>query len=322
MKFEEYIEKNFPDDWETDWAGSELLEEGMSYSLTSGGKRVRPLLCLKLCDALGGDIDQAKVFGRATEVFHNYTLVHDDILDDDTHRRDQESVWRKCGRDQAIVVGDGLSALSYRYLAQNRDMFEDGKLLDLFQILNKVDLEVNDGQSIDVSFRERKEISEEEYMEMTRKKTSSLLKAALEGAAVIADADEATKRNIEKFGEKIGPAFQIRDDVIDLVGNKGRESHGQDIGEGKRSLVVVKALNRLDEGERQELLTILDKSKENTSSQEVDRSIELFKSVDAIEDANKVAEDLANEAIEQLDQVKYDVSDVREIAEFLVERKF
>ncbi len=322
MKFEGYLEEKFPDEWETECADSSLLEEGIKYSLNSGGKRVRPLLCLKLCESLGGDPSKAKAFARAIEVFHNYTLVHDDIQDEDGYRRNQESVWRKFGEPQAISIGNGLNALSYRHLLENKDLFEEEKLLELLQILNEVDVEVNDGQTMDISFRNRENISEEEYLEMAGKKTGALLGASLEGATVIADADESTRKHVERFGEKIGPAFQIRDDVIDLVGDKGREFKGQDICEGKRSLIVVKALERLDEDRKNELLEILDEPKEETEKESIERAIELFKSVDAIKDSNRAAKELVDEACNELDNIEKDVNEIEEIAEFLVERKF
>jgi len=322
MKFEDYLKEEFPDKWETEWTDSDILEEGMEYSLNSGGKRIRPLLCLKLCEELGGDLDQARTFARAVETFHNYTLVHDDIQDGDRYRRNQESVWQRFGEPQAISIGNGLNALSRRYLLENRELFEEEKLLELLQILNRADTILNEGQTMDIAFREKESISEEEYMEMARKKTGSLIKASLEGAVVIAEEDGATRRHVERFGERIGPAFQIRDDVIDLTGDKGRGSRGQDVREGKRSLVVVKALNRLEESRSRKLLDILDKSKEETSREEVETAIEFFRSVGAIEDANEVAEDLAEQAQEELEQVEREVDEIVEISDFLVGRKF
>lgn len=324
MKFKKYIAENFPDDWNTEWIESEVLSEGVDYALTSGGKRVRPLLCLKLCGAFNGDMKQSKTFARSIETFHNYTLVHDDIQDGDSHRRDKEAVWNKYGRMQGITIGDSLHSISYHYLLKNSDSFDDSKLIRLLKVLNDADRRIGDGQAMDISFRDRRDISEEEYLEMVQKKTGELLTAALKGASIIAEVDGDARDSVEEFGNKIGPAFQIRDDVIDLVGNKGRESNGQDIGEGKRSLVVVKALNKLDDGEIDELFWILDKPKEETTQEDTERAIELFRSVNAIEEANQVAEQLIEEGLNELDKINddYDVSDIREITEFLVERKF
>lgn len=323
MKFEAYIKEHFPDDWDTEWAESEPLQNGMEYALTSGGKRIRPLLCLKLCECLGGDMEQATVFARAIEAYHNFTLVHDDILDKDTHRRGQEAVWEKYGIEQGIDIGDGLHALAYKYLVNNREMFDAKEFSSLISVLNEADRAVMDGQSFDLAFRDRDDLTEEEYLCMARKKTGVLLAAALEGAAIIAEADETVKEQVDIFGTKIGPAFQIRDDVIDLVGKKGRDMPGNDVKEGKRSLIVIYALERLESEERAELLQVLDKEKEETTTDDVGRAIELFKSVDAIDDANSMAEKLAAEANAALEEIEgYDVSEVQEIADFLVERKF
>ncbi len=323
MIFEEYLEEHFAEDWDTDWPESPVLEDGLEYVMGSGGKRLRPLLCLKLCEALEGDLDQASVFSRAIEVYHNFTLVHDDIIDKDIMRRGEDAVWIAYGLSQGIDIGDALHAQAYTYLIDNADLFDPGTFQELLAVLNQADRSVLDGQSLDFSFRSRDDISEEAYMAMVEKKTGALLAAALKGAGVIAEVDETTMERIERFGRQIGPAFQIRDDIIDIVGEKGR-TRGNDIREGKRSLIVVKALDRLSADDGDELRTILDREKEDTTDEDVVRAIELFEKTDAISEANSVAEERVDEALTVLDTLSesFDMGDVREITTFITERKF
>lgn len=323
MLFDDYLDEHFPEEWDTDWPESTVLQDGLDYTMATGGKRLRPLLCLKLCGALGGDREQAVVFARAIELFHNFTLVHDDIMDKDVLRRGEEAVWMKYGLSQGILVGDVLHAQAYRYLIDNQDAFPDDVSAALLQLLSDTDRTVADGQSMDIAFRDERSVSEDEYMTMVRKKTGALLAAALQGAGIIADVDDDTMDRIEAVGNALGPAFQIRDDVIDIVGEKGRTT-GNDVREGKCSLIAVKALQELPADERAELVQILDREKEATTDADVDRAIELFHSVDAVDAANRVAEDLVDDAMDELDALsdEYDVEDVREVAAFVVERKF
>lgn len=322
QKFQEYIEQEFSQDWSASWMDSEILASGARYMHGTGGKRLRPLMCLKICEALDGGLEKARVFAEAIEIFHNFTLVHDDIMDGDTERRNQETVWKKFGSAQAINIGNGLHSMSFAKLVDNREMLGQyfGDLIELFAF---TDAEVIDGQSLDLEFRDREEISEEEYLRMVQKKTGALLSAALKGGAIVADADHFTMEEVDAYARAIGPAFQIRDDVIDIVGEKGR-ARGNDIREGKRSLIVVKALDRLEEHEKEELLEILDSPRDQTSERDVERAIKLFESVDAVRDADRVADQLAREAKEILDMIdeSHDIGDIRDITDFLVDRKF
>jgi geranylgeranyl diphosphate synthase type I len=324
MDLEQYCNDHFPDDWDTEWPDSATLEDGMEYALTSGGKRLRPILCLTTCNALGGDMDKAEIFARAVEVFHNFTLVHDDIEDQDRYRRGKKAVWEEFGLDHGINIGDSLQSLGYKYFLDNADAFEHSELIRLLQLYNNVNQDVIDGQALDFDLESAETPTEEEYFQMVEKKTGALIAAALKGACIIADTDPTVGEVLETYGNRIGPAFQIRDDIIDLTGKQGKRPKGSDIEEGKRSLIVVKALNKLDRGQKEHLLAILDKEKDDTSKEDKRQAIELFRAVDAIEETNSEAKQLADEAKQHLRSLpdEHDVSDLLALTDFIVERKF
>lgn len=320
MRFQQYLEENFDEQWEPEWASADIIEDGIQYAFGTGGKRIRPLLCLKMCDALDGDTEKAAAFAKAVEALHNYTLVHDDVMDGDEYRRGEKAVWQEFGLTPGILIGDAIHSMAYQIVIDS-DRFSQATKLDLLHILSDTDRQVHDGQGLDIGFRGREQATQSDYMEMVREKTGALISAGLRGSGIIADVDSDTMQRIREFGRTIGPAFQIRDDVIDLVGEKGRKQRGNDIREGKRSLIVVTSLQRLDDP--QELLTILDKDREHTSQEDVEAAIALMRSVDAIEDSDQKAEDLAEEAKRILEEIQdYDMSAVLDVADFLVERKF
>lgn len=313
--------QNFNLDIENFQSSIDILNESYTHSV-SGGKKIRPLLCLKLTQSLNGDLENAKIFSKAIEAYHNFSLVHDDIIDEDEQRRGKKATWKKYGLNHGINTGDAIHSQSYSYLLEHQENFDDQKLIRLLEILNKADKNVLEGQAMDLSFRDREEIKEEEYMKMVKLKTGSLIRASLEGSIVMSNTP-SIKENIAEFGSLIGPAFQIRDDVIDIKGDKGREDRGMDIKEGKRSIIVVYALKELNEKDSNRLMEILNKEREKTTQEEVEECIELFESVNAIEKANKKAIELKETAINELNKIeKYELEDIKEITEFLVERKF
>ncbi|MDY6761482.1 MAG: polyprenyl synthetase family protein [Candidatus Nanohaloarchaea archaeon] len=297
------------------------MRDGLEHAV-SGGKRLRTLLCLRTCNALNGDQMEAEVFAQAVESLHNATLVHDDIQDGDEFRRGKPSIWKQYGKPQAIGIGEALFAEGYRHILDHRDRFGTLKCLRLLEIYNEAQRTVIDGQAMDISFRNRMTVSEEEYMQMARKKTGALLTASLTGAAVIAQSDSDVVERLEQAGRFIGPAFQIRDDVIDIKENdSGRR--GNDIREGKRSLIVVHAFQRLSKADKQALGDILDMPRDATTDAQVDRGIELMEQASAVEEAQKTAERLIDDAREHLRDVSADgFKEVCDVVDFLVERTF
>ena len=216
------------------------LYEPISYILSLGGKRMRPALTLLACDLFGGDINKALMPALGLEIFHNFTLIHDDIMDLAPIRRGKETVYKKWNSNIAILSGDAMFILAYKYLAQTDPTI----LPEIIEIFNKAALEVCEGQQYDMNFETAKNISIPDYLNMIRLKTAVLLGASLKIGAVIGGAkNQEDKNNIYSFGENIGLAFQLKDDLLDVFGDEkkfGKKSGG-DIATNKKTFLYLKA---------------------------------------------------------------------------------
>jgi geranylgeranyl diphosphate synthase, type II len=224
------------------------LYEPVEYTLALGGKRVRPLLVLLGCDIFGGNIDEAIDPAIGVELFHNFTLLHDDIMDQAPLRRGKETVYKKWSINTAILSGDTMYAMAYRYVTRT----SRACLPDVIRTFTDTAIEVCEGQQLDMDFETRNDVSITEYLEMIRLKTAVLLSCSLKTGALIAGADSAGIRKIGSFGENLGMAFQLRDDLLDLYSNKekfGKETGG-DILACKKTFLYLKALEMLSENER------------------------------------------------------------------------
>lgn len=230
----------------------EELYTPITYTLNLGGKRIRPVMVLLACDMYGGDIENAIYPSIAIEIFHNFTLLHDDIMDNATLRRGKETVFKKWNANVAILSGDTMFALAYKYLTKS-DTKVLHKVLDIF---TKAAIEVCEGQQYDMNFETRNDVSISEYIEMIRLKTGVLIAASLKTGAVIGGADRGNLQNIYKFGEYVGLAFQLQDDLLDTFGNEDKfgKKIGGDIVTNKKTYLYIKALQDASENDRKELL--------------------------------------------------------------------
>ncbi|MFT3767303.1 MAG: polyprenyl synthetase family protein [Minicystis sp.] len=217
-----------------------LLREMIDYHLSAGGKRLRAILPAWVCHNLGGTAEEAIDLGVGLELIHNATLAHDDIQDGDTHRRGRTTAWRRYGVAQAINLGDALIFEAFARIARAPAAPR------LFEHISRALTRTVEGQAADLAQQlpERRECppSEREWMEMARGKTGALLGACVRAGAVAAGADEALAESAARYGEDIGLLFQVQDDYLDLVGDKGRERRGSDLVEGKLSYPIVWAL--------------------------------------------------------------------------------
>ncbi|MEQ9187873.1 MAG: polyprenyl synthetase family protein [Cryomorphaceae bacterium] len=227
------------------------LYEPMRYILGLGGKRIRPVLALMGCDLMGGDRSKAMPQAIAVEVFHNFTLVHDDIMDSAKVRRGLPTVHKKWDSNIAILSGDGMLVVTYQYLAKADPMH----LPKLNHIFSTTALEVCEGQQLDMDFAHRSSVSIEEYTYMIRRKTAVLLGGAMQLGAVVAGAEEQDLQRIKAFAEDMGLAFQLRDDYLDSFGDL--ESFGKEIGgdikEGKRTWLTIKAYESANQAQKDRL---------------------------------------------------------------------
>lgn len=246
------------------------LYDPVYYFMANEGKRIRPLLVLNACNMFGGDIQQALNPAFAVQMFHNFTLVHDDIMDESELRRGQKTVHKIYGQNQAILTGDIILIIAYKYLVQT----EERNLTQLFNIFNQTAIQIIEGQQMDMEFENRLVVTEQEYLTMIEYKTSVLLAASLKMGAIIAHTSTTNQDLIYEFGRNLGLAFQLKDDYLDSFGDgvKTGKKVGGDIMQNKKTFLFVQALSKANESTKQkieELLVCQDEDKKISEMLEV-----------------------------------------------------
>jgi geranylgeranyl diphosphate synthase type II len=248
------------------------LYEPVQYILNLGGKRLRPILTLMTADCFGGDVNKALDAALAVEVFHNFSLIHDDIMDDAPLRRGQQTVHEKWDLNTGILSGDAMLIMAYQ-LFENYPPETFQNLLTLF---SKTALEVCEGQQYDIDFETRNEVSIAEYLKMIEYKTAVLVAAAMKMGAIIAGASDEDQNRCYEFGKNLGIAFQLQDDYLDAFGNP--ETFGKQVGgdiiENKKTYLYLKALEFSSENDRQKLRHLFNAT--NTDSK---NKVELVKQI-------------------------------------------
>ena len=275
------------------------LIRAMLHYPEAGGKRMRPLMAILVAEAVGNRGDQALPFGCALEIIHNFTLVHDDVIDQDPVRRGKPAVHIAYDMPTAIIAGDALFARAYEILA---DTEVDGeRLRRLLRRVSDTVFLVAEGQQMDVDNEGRSEVSREEYLDMVEKKTAVLFACAAEGGAVIGGGSEEQISAMKEYARLLGIGFQIWDDVLGIKGDakKTGKPVGSDIRNGKRTLIVVDALERLEgDARRDAFLKTL--GNEKASDEAVKAAVKLLEDIGSIEHARQFALDYAREAKELL----------------------
>lgn len=297
----------------------ERLYEPLRYFLQIGGKRIRPMLTLLSAELFGSTSEKALPQALCIEVFHNFTLIHDDIMDEAPLRRNMQTVHEKWNRDVAILSGDVLMIKAYQLLGQI-----DPKLLPpAFELFNKTAIEVCEGQQMDMDFEERSDVSIDEYIEMIRLKTSVLLGCALEIGAIVAEASENDRQSIYDFGQHIGIAFQIQDDILDLYADPDKfgKQVGGDVIANKKTMLHLTAVKNAS-SEQLEVMKQL--QNEHNLTMKVDRTRRLFDQLDARSICEARMQDHYEIAMKSLAKIKVD--DVKKqsligLAAFLMNRE-
>lgn len=217
------------------------LYEPIDYAMQSGGKRLRPTLVLMAVKLFGGDVERYVETAAAMEVFHNFTLLHDDVMDKADVRRGRPTIHKKWDDNTAILSGDAMLIKAYQMVASK---VEDTKLRSVLDLFSKTAIEVCEGQQYDGDFEKRKDVTPDEYFNMIRLKTGVLLAASLKMGALLAGASEEEQRNIYDFGMNVGIAFQIWDDYLDCYGDEKTfgKKIGGDILCGKKTFLLVQSL--------------------------------------------------------------------------------
>ena len=285
-------------DWDREPYG---LYEPIEYTLAAGGKRVRPQLAMIASQLFGGKDEEVLPAALALEVFHNFTLLHDDVMDKADVRRGRPTVHIKWNENTAILSGDQMLIEAYKLLSG----VPADKLPKVLQLFNKMATEICEGQQYDVDFESQEQVTIDEYLKMIRLKTSVLLANALQTGAYIAGADEQAQEALYQFGINIGLAFQIQDDILDVWGNPETfgKAVGGDISCNKKTFVYLEAMRRLgDEAKGNELQQWYSQVLED-NTEKIAAVKEIFEQLGVRAVCEKVVEDYTQKALALLDQL-------------------
>ena len=270
----------------------------------SQGKALRPTLCLFACEALSQDFTRAMAAAAALELIHNFSLIHDDIQDQDHERRHQPTAWRVWGVSKALVAGNAMQCAGDLALLSSDYRDPSAEIpVRVSQLLTDNYLEMIEGQCLDLSFESRTVITTEEYLDMIGRKTGALIRSGLEIGALAATRDPAAFQAFSRFGDCLGRAFQIRDDFLGIWGDESAtgKATGNDIRRRKKSFPVVFALNHASHRSRSDLSEIY--SKPDLDEDDVARVMSILDEAGAREQSQNIIDDNAADALSALDQV-------------------
>ena len=296
------------------------LYEPIDYILTLGGKRLRPVLTLMSADFFGGNYKQALDASLAVEMFHNFSLVHDDIMDNAPLRRGHQTVHEKWDVNTGILSGDAMLILAYQLF----ETYEPKIFMQLAVLFSKTALEVCEGQQYDVDFETRNDVTISQYIKMIEYKTAVLIGASLQMGAIIAEASQSCQEKIYAFGKNLGIAFQLQDDYLDAFGNPltfGKQVGG-DIIANKKTFLYLTALQKSTPAEAQELSSLFATMPKNPSEK-----ITAVKEIFVCSGAAKATEDeiarYTNTSISLLQDIKISQQHkdtLKSFADFLMNR--
>lgn len=277
------------------------LYEPIQYILELGGKRIRPVLTLMATDVFEGDCKKALAAATAVEVFHNFSLVHDDIMDDAPLRRGHETVHEKWNINTGILSGDAMLILAYQHFEE----YEPEIFRELAKLFSKTAIEVCEGQQYDVDFETRDDVTLDEYLKMIEYKTAVLVGAALKMGAIVAKTSTENAELIYDFGRNLGIAFQLQDDYLDAFGDPATfgKQVGGDIIENKKTYLYLKTIEFANEEVREQLLQLYSIQPADPSDK-IDSIKNLFESTGAVEATRTAIESFTAKAFQCLDQLQ------------------
>ncbi|MEA4968838.1 MAG: polyprenyl synthetase family protein [Bacteroidaceae bacterium] len=279
------------------------LYEPIEYAMHQGGKRIRPLLALMAAELFSGDIEKAKPAAIAIEVLHNFTLLHDDIMDKSPLRRGMPTVYNKYDTNTAILSGDTMFAKAFTYLLKA----DKTQIHDLVEVFTNASIEVCEGQAMDMCFEERDDVKIEEYIEMIRLKTGVLLASALKLGAITAFADKKDMDYLYDFGLNIGIAFQLQDDILDCWSNLedfGKVT-GTDIADNKKTFLYLKSLELAEKDDKEILIKYF--SSTNFDRKEKEEAIKsIYHKLNLKAIAQELMQEYNNKAMESLEKIGVD----------------
>ena len=277
------------------------LFEPIEYILSLGGKRIRPLLSLLSVEMFGGKSEDVILPAIGLEIFHNFTLLHDDLMDKAVKRRGNDTVHIKWDDNTAILSGDAMQIIAYQFIAKTNKEH----LADTLNVFSKTALEICEGQQYDMEFENRDDVNENEYLEMIRLKTAVLVGCALKIGAIAADASEKDAELIYKFGEYIGLAFQLKDDLLDVYAdtNVFGKNIGGDILNDKKTFLLINALRLANEKEQDYMNKILTKEVILNSEDKIAYFTRIYNESGAKENCEKKIEYYYKLAFDAMDEV-------------------
>ncbi len=278
------------------------IYEPMKYILDGGGKRIRPMLLILCCEAAGGKADEAMNAAAAIELLHNFTLVHDDIMDNADTRRGRETIHKKWDRDTAILAGDGLLGYAYKSLL----LTKSDRIQDIAKSFTEAIIEVCEGQSYDKEFELRKKVRIDDYIMMIDKKTSELLKCCAEIGALIGKATNDEIDALKLYALYTGLAFQVQDDLLDIIADEKQfgKRTGGDLYEGKKTFLLLKAIEVATDTEDREFLHYVIENKGVKNDDEVQKIKSVYEKYGVIESASRKVEEYTKMANEELNHIK------------------
>lgn len=298
------------------------LYKPIKYMLSLGGKRLRPTLCLLACDLFGTDIYEALNPAIGIEIFHNFTLLHDDIMDQASIRRGKETVHKKWNQNIAILSGDTMMAIAYELIMKTPDNVQS----QVLHIFNQTAIEVCEGQQYDMNFETQRSVSIEDYIRMIRLKTAVLIAGSLKIGALIGGAPTEDSEKLYRFGENIGIAFQLQDDLLDVFSDEVKfgKKNGGDIVANKKTFLYLKAFELAIANKSEELRHFF--SPDFTNFQEkVTGVIQIYKQLDLktiTENEIKRYHQAAMVYLNELNVADLSKSELRKIADKLMIRKY
>ena len=280
------------------------LYEPIDYTLRLGGKRIRPTLLMAANAMFGGSDDTVRGAALGIETFHNFTLLHDDLMDRSPLRRGQPTVYRKWDENTAILSGDTMYALAWRYFLRQ----PSPRLQEILNCFNETAIEVCEGQQYDMNFERRSDVGIDDYMMMIRKKTAVLLAGALKIGALYAGAPDSEVQKIYDFGIHMGLAFQLQDDLLDGYGDVavfGKQT-GQDIRDNKKTYLPLRAMEMANK-DQQKLLAALFSSKETDDEEKkVKQVMALYDEIGLRDEVKRAIDDEFKKSIRTLDSIQVD----------------
>jgi geranylgeranyl diphosphate synthase, type II len=287
------------------------LYDPVNYILDLGGKRLRPVLTLLATDLFGGVVSDSIKPALGIEVFHNFTLLHDDIMDNAPLRRGQATVHEKWNVNAAILSGDVMFVQAFSLVTSCKNEF----LRDVLDLFNVTAIEVCEGQQHDMDFESRNDVSIDEYIEMIRLKTSVLVACALKLGAILASAPKEDAEKLYDFGLNLGIAFQIKDDILDVFGDAALvgKKVGGDILANKKTYLLLKAL---EDGDESQNITLKNWLSKEGGVDKVEAVTEIFEALSVKEKADEVMDSYYQKSIEALDAIQIDVAKKQYLYDF------